>query len=124
VSELSWNTRPDEYCDMLLILSTCNSRAGSAAGEYAIRYLGRHRDANVFRLSEQGLRETGNVKPMTHLNACRLRTMTTPTNKFVIIAALEREPWRIKRDIVIRRFGGTYRLRHQGRRVSEAGKQN
>jgi hypothetical protein len=43
----------DEYCDMLLTLGACNSRAGTAAREYALRYRGRrHPDANVFRRLE------------------------------------------------------------------------
>jgi hypothetical protein len=38
----------DEYCDMLLTLGACNSRAGTAARVYALRYPGRrHPDANV-----------------------------------------------------------------------------
>jgi len=43
----------DEHCDMLLTVGACNSRAGVAAREYAIPYLGRrHPDANVFRRLE------------------------------------------------------------------------
>jgi hypothetical protein len=30
---------PDEYCDMLLTLGTRNSRVGTVAGEYALRFL-------------------------------------------------------------------------------------
>jgi hypothetical protein len=47
----------DEYCDMLLTLGTCNSRAGTAAREYTLCYPGRRRpDANMFRRLEQRLR--------------------------------------------------------------------
>jgi hypothetical protein len=39
----------NEYCDMLITISTCNSQAGTAAQEYALHYPGqRHLDANVF----------------------------------------------------------------------------
>jgi hypothetical protein len=52
----------DEYCDMLLTLGASNSGAGTPAREYALRYPGRrHPDANVFRRSQQHLRETGSV---------------------------------------------------------------
>jgi hypothetical protein len=60
----------DEYCDMLLTLGACNSRAGTAAREYAVRYPGRrHPDANVFRRLEQRLHETGRVTPTALVNA-------------------------------------------------------
>jgi hypothetical protein len=40
----------EELRDMLLTLSICKSRDGTAALEYALRYSGRRRpDANVFR---------------------------------------------------------------------------
>jgi hypothetical protein len=41
---------------MLVTLGTCNSRAGTAEWEYALRR--RHPDANVFRRFEHRLRET------------------------------------------------------------------
>jgi hypothetical protein len=86
------------YCDMLLTLGACNSRAGTAAREYMLRYPGRHHpDTNVFRLLEQHLRETGSVTPMALVNAGRPWTVWTPANENAIIAAVEREPWR--RDI-------------------------
>jgi hypothetical protein len=96
-----------EYCDMLLILGACNSnsRAGTAAREYALHYPGRcHPDANVFRRLAQRLRETGSVTPTALVNAGRPRTVQTPANEDVIIAAVEREAWRSSRDIV-REFG-------------------
>jgi hypothetical protein len=84
---------------MLLTLGACNSRAGTAAREYALRYPGRrHPDANVFRL-EQRLRETGSVTPTALVNAGRPGTVRTPANEDAIIAAVEREPWRSSRDI-------------------------
>jgi hypothetical protein len=85
---------------MLLTLGVCNSRAGTAAREYVLRYPGRrHPDANVFRRLEQRLRETGSVTPTATVNAGRPRTVPTPANEDAIIAAVEREPWRISRDI-------------------------
>lgn len=60
----------DEYCDVLLILGTCNGPAGTAAREDALRYPGkRHPDANVFRGLKQHLRETGSATPTAHVNA-------------------------------------------------------
>jgi hypothetical protein len=85
---------------MLLTLGACNSRAGTAAREYAIRYTGRrHPDANLFRRLQQRLRETGSVTPTALVNAGRPRTVRTPGNEDLIIAAVEREPWRSSRDI-------------------------
>jgi hypothetical protein len=86
---------------MLLSLGACNSRAGTAARKYALRYPGRrHPDANVFRRLEQCLRETGSVTPTALVNAGRPRTVRTPANEDAILAAVEREPWRSSRDIV------------------------
>jgi hypothetical protein len=49
---------------MLLTLGACNSRAGTAAREYALRYPSRRDpDANVFRRLEQHLLEKGSVTP-------------------------------------------------------------
>jgi hypothetical protein len=39
----------DEHCDVPLTLSTCDSRAGTAAREYALRYPGR-RHPDVARM--------------------------------------------------------------------------
>jgi hypothetical protein len=90
---------------MLLTLGACNSRAGTAARECALRYPGRrHPDANVFRRLEQRLRETGRVTSTAHVNADRPRTVRTPANEDTIIAAAEREPWRSSRDIA-KEFG-------------------
>jgi hypothetical protein len=90
----------DEYCDMLLTLGARNSRAGTAAREYKLCYPGRrHSNANMFRRLEQRLRETGSVTPTALANAGRPRTVRTPANEDVIIAAVEREPWRSSRDI-------------------------
>jgi hypothetical protein len=89
-----------KYCDMLLTLGACNSRAGTAAREYALRYPGRrHSDTNVIRRLEQRFRETGSVTPTALVNAGRPRTVRTPANENVIISAVEREPWRSSRDI-------------------------
>jgi hypothetical protein len=77
-----------------------NSRAGTAAREYALRYPGRrHPDANVFRRLEQRFRETGSVTTTALVNSDRPRTVRTPANEDAIIAAVEREPWRSSRDI-------------------------
>jgi hypothetical protein len=85
---------------MLLTLGACNSRAGTAAREYALRYPGRrHPNSNVFRRLEQRLRETGSVTPTALVNAGRPRSVRTPANEDAIIAAVEREPWRSTRDI-------------------------
>jgi hypothetical protein len=90
----------DEHCDMLLTLGDCNSRAGTAAREYALRYPGRrHPDGNVFRRLEQHFRETGSVTPTALVNAGRPRTVRTPANKDAIISAVKREPWRCSREI-------------------------
>jgi hypothetical protein len=90
----------DEYCDMLLTLGDCNSRAGTDSWEYALRYpCRRHPDANMFRRLEQRLRDTGSVTPTALMNAGRPRTVRTPANEDAIIAAVEREPWRSSRDI-------------------------
>jgi hypothetical protein len=85
---------------MLLTLGACNSRAGTAAREYALRYPGRRRlDANAFRRLEQRLRETGSVTPTVFVNASRPQTLQTPANEDAIIAAVEREGWRSSSDI-------------------------
>jgi hypothetical protein len=85
---------------MLLTLGACNSRAGTATREYALRYAGRrHPDANVFRRLEQRLRETGSVTPTALVSAGRPRTIRTPANEDAITAAVGREPWRSSRDI-------------------------
>jgi hypothetical protein len=45
----------------------------------AVRYPSRrHPGANVFRLFQQLIRETGSVTAMAHANAGRLRTVRTP----------------------------------------------
>jgi hypothetical protein len=85
---------------MLLTLGACNSRAGTAARQYALRYPGRrHPDANVFRRLEQRLRETGSLTPTALVNAGRPPTVRTPANEDDTTAAVEREPWRSSRDI-------------------------
>jgi hypothetical protein len=84
---------------MLVTLGSCNSRAGTAAREYAPRYPGRrHPDTNVFRRSEQCLYETGSVAPTAHVNGGRPRAVRTLSNEDAIPAAAEREPWRRSRD--------------------------
>jgi hypothetical protein len=81
-----------EYCDKLLTLGACNSRAGTAAREYALRYSDRrHPDANVFRRLERRLHETGNVTPKALVNAGRPRTVLSPANEDAIT-------WRSSRD--------------------------
>jgi hypothetical protein len=85
---------------MLLTFGVCNSRAGTASREYALRYPGRrHPDANVFRRLEQRLRETGSVTPTALVNAGRPWAVRTPANEDAIIAAVERDLWRSSRDI-------------------------
>jgi hypothetical protein len=75
---------------MLVTFGTFNSRAGTAALEYALRYLvRRHPDANAFRRLEQRLRDTGSVTPRANVNASGDAT----------VGAVEREPWRGLRDI-------------------------
>jgi len=79
---------------MLLTLGACNSRAGTAAREYALRYLGRrHPDANVFRRLEQRLRETGSVNPTAHVNGGRPQTVWSQADEDAITADTGREPW-------------------------------
>jgi hypothetical protein len=64
---------------MLLTLGNCRSRNDTAVGEYALRYPGRYlQDANVIRRLEQGLRETGNITSMVHIN---LRTIEATVNE-------------------------------------------
>jgi hypothetical protein len=66
---------------MLLTLGICNSRDGTAAGEYALRYFGRrHPDATVFRRSEQRLRETEKCKTYG-MCECRSSTDCTDTRQ-------------------------------------------
>jgi hypothetical protein len=70
----------DEYCDMILTLSTCNSRVCIAAREYALRCPGGHHpDGNVF----PRLRETGSVISTAHVHAGRPRTVRTPAILFL-----------------------------------------
>jgi hypothetical protein len=76
----------DEYRHMLLTLGACNSRAGTDAREYAVRYPGwRHPDANVFRRLEQRLHVTGSVTSTPLANAGRSRTVRTPANEDAIL---------------------------------------
>jgi pyrimidine deaminase RibD-like protein len=71
----------NEYCDMLLTLGTCSSRAGTVARECALRHSGqRHPDANAFLQLEQCLLETENVTCTTHVNAGRPRSVRTLAN--------------------------------------------
>jgi hypothetical protein len=80
-----------EYCDMLLTLGACNSRAGTAAWEYTLRYPGRcHPDAKVFQRLVQRLSETESVTPMALVNAGHPWTVRTPANEDAITAAVER----------------------------------
>jgi hypothetical protein len=74
---------------------------GTAAWENTLRNLGRrHPDANVFQRLEQRLRQTASAKPALIVNTSRSGTLRTPANEDTIIAAVEREPWRISSDIV------------------------
>lgn len=60
----------DEYCIMLLVLSTCNRWAGTAAWEYVLYYPGWHyRGPNAFQWLRHHPYEAGSVTPMAHLNA-------------------------------------------------------
>jgi hypothetical protein len=91
----------EEYWNMLLTQGACNTEDRTAAREYALRHLGwRHPDANVFRLLEQRLRETGSVTPTALVNAGRPRAVRTLAKEYAIIAAVKREPWRCSCDIV------------------------
>jgi hypothetical protein len=66
----------DEYCDTLLTLGTCNSRAGTVAREYTpYRHVRRHVDAAVFRRLEHRLHETVRI----------------PANEDPVIAVVERD---------------------------------
>jgi hypothetical protein len=86
-------------------LGACNSRAGSAAREYALRSIGRrHPDANVFRRLELRLREKGSLIPTALVNAGRPRTVRTPSNEDAVIAAVGRGPWRSSR-VIARELG-------------------
>jgi hypothetical protein len=71
-------------CDLMImeyILGSCNSRAATAAREYALCYPGRRDpDANVFRLFQLRLRERGSVTSSAHVNAGRPRIVRTPGN--------------------------------------------
>ena len=66
----------------------CNIRAGSLI--YII-LAERQSDANVFRRFKQRLRETGYVIPTVFENAGRARSVRTPANEDVIIAAVEQQ---------------------------------
>jgi hypothetical protein len=68
----------DEYWDMLLTVSACNSRAGTAAWAYVLCHLWQcHPDANVFRRLEQHPCETGSV---TLNGTCQYRSPTDCTD--------------------------------------------
>jgi hypothetical protein len=83
----------DKHCDILLTLGGCNSPAGTASREYELHHPGRrHPDANVFLRLEQRLRETGSETRTALVNACRPRSVRTPTNEDAISATVEREP--------------------------------
>jgi hypothetical protein len=88
------------YCDMLLTLSTCNSRAGTAARVYALRFPGRrHPDANVFPRLEHRLCERGSVTPMQHVIAGRSLSVRTQSLKNPQISYGAREPPRSSHEI-------------------------
>jgi hypothetical protein len=78
----------DEYCNMLLTLGSCNSRAVNDRREFAQCYPVRR------------LRETRSMTCKALVNAARPRTVRTPVDWGAIIAAVERQPWKISRDIV------------------------
>jgi hypothetical protein len=78
----------------------CNSRPGSAAREYALRYPSRRPPyADVYRELELRLRETESVKITTFVNAGHPRTVRTPANEDAKLAAVERVPWGSSSDI-------------------------
>lgn len=93
----------DEYCEMILTPGTCNSQAGTVAGEYALRALRyparRHPDENVFWWLEQGHRKAEKCNTATRISADHSRTVRKPANEHIIIASVEREPWRSLRSI-------------------------
>jgi hypothetical protein len=59
---------------------------------------------NMFLRLQQRLCETISVTLATHLNGGRPRTVRTPVNEYVIIAAVKREPWRSSR-VISHEFG-------------------
>jgi hypothetical protein len=71
----------NEYCDILLTLSTYTRWAGTVAREHVLRYPGQHHsEANAFGQLEQCLCETGGVTPMAQMNAARPWAVQTPAN--------------------------------------------
>jgi hypothetical protein len=88
----------DEYCDMLLILSTCNSRSGTVAREYELHYPGRRHPDAVSTIGAVSP-ETESVIATTHVDAGRPRTIRTPAKEDAIIAAVEWEARRGSSDI-------------------------
>jgi hypothetical protein len=80
-----------------LLLTVSEARSYFAS---SIRYLGRrHPDADVFRLLERRLRETGSVTATALVNAGRPRTVRTPANEDAVITDVEREQWNSSGDI-------------------------
>jgi hypothetical protein len=74
-----------------------NSRAGTGARGYALRYPGRRRsDAIMFRRFEQRLGETGSVTFTAHVNGGRRRTVLTPANEDAITTAAELTQYRTR----------------------------
>jgi hypothetical protein len=77
---------------MRFTLETCNIRAGTDTRESDLHYSDRRQsNANVFRRLKQRLRETGCVIPTIFDNAGRSRSVRTPANEDVIIAAVEQQ---------------------------------
>jgi hypothetical protein len=95
---IEWNTH-DEYCNMFLTLGNCNSRTGTAAREYMLRYLERcYPHTNVFRRLEQRPGQTRSETPETQTNPDRSRAVPTPANEDTRTAAVERQPQRSPHD--------------------------
>jgi hypothetical protein len=90
----------DEYCNVLLALGACNSRAGTSTRGCTLRYLGRRHPDAAFQQLEQRLRDTEVLTPKELVNAGRPRTVRPQGNEDTELAAVERESWRSPRDIV------------------------
>lgn len=72
----------DEYCGFLLTTAGCNCWAGTDALEYALGFPGwLHPYDDVFRWSEQQLREAWSITTMTHVNVAS-PTVCTDTNQW------------------------------------------
>jgi hypothetical protein len=75
---------------MLFTLGTYNSEASTAAWECMLRFPGRrHADCNLFRRLEQRLLAARSVTLKALVKAGSPRTVRTPANEDITIAAVE-----------------------------------